>query len=83
TGEQYVNQVPTTNNNTTTLKLSLTEDKEQHHTVTMSPWVFEKSEIKLVYEGRLLQESFSDEAAMREFLKSDCWVTLSTTFIPG
>ncbi|MBD2725936.1 DUF3891 family protein [Nostoc sp. FACHB-892] len=82
TGEHYVNQVPTTNG-ITTLKLSLTEDKEHFHTVIMSPWVFEQSEIKLVYEGRLLRETFSDEAAMQKVLTSDCWVTLSTTLIPG
>ncbi|AUB41040.1 hypothetical protein COO91_07078 [Nostoc flagelliforme CCNUN1] len=57
--------------------------KEHHHTVIISPWVFEQSEIKLVYEGRLLQEIFKDEAVMREVLTSDCWVTLSSILIPG
>ncbi|MBD2535036.1 DUF3891 family protein [Nostoc flagelliforme FACHB-838] len=81
-GEQHITQVPTTNYETT-LKLTLVEDKDNHYTAIMSPWAFQQSEIKLVYEGRLLQQTFIDEPAMREALISDCWVTLSTTLIPG
>ncbi|MFN6561887.1 MAG: DUF3891 family protein [Nostoc sp. ChiSLP01] len=81
TGEQHIDRVPTSNG-TTTLKLTLTEDKEYHQIVTISPWAFEQNKIKLVYEGRLLQHTFSDETAMRDALSSDCWVTLSTTLIP-
>ncbi|MBW4565381.1 MAG: DUF3891 family protein [Mojavia pulchra JT2-VF2] len=81
-GEQHITQVPT-NNGTTTLKLTLVENKDNHFTLIMSPWAFQQSEIKLVYEGRLVRQAFSDETAMREALNSDCWLTLSTTLIPG
>ncbi|MBD0344568.1 MAG: DUF3891 domain-containing protein, partial [Coleofasciculus sp. Co-bin14] len=52
------------------------------HLFTVSPWPFQESKVTVVYEGRLLREPFTDEAAMREALKSDCWVTLSTTLKP-
>jgi len=79
TGEQQVTQVPTANGETT-LKLTVVE--EQPHQVTMSPWPFRENEVTLVYEGRLLQETFTSETAMREVLMSDCWVTLNTTVKP-
>lgn len=82
TGEQYINQVPITNG-TTTLKLTLVEDKECDRTVIISPWAFEQKEIKLVYEGRMLHQTFNDEIEMQKALISDCWVTLSTTLIPS
>ncbi|BAY10277.1 DUF3891 family protein [Calothrix sp. NIES-2098] len=81
-GEQHIIQVPTVNEETT-LKLTLIEDKDNHYTAIMSPWPFEQSEIKLVYEGRLLRQTFTDETAMRETLSNDCYVTLTTTLIPG
>jgi len=56
--------------------------EEQPHQVTMSPWPFRENEVTLVYEGRLLQETFTSETAMRESLMSDCWVTLNTTVKP-
>ncbi len=78
-GEQQVNQVPTADGETTLL---LTNLEEQPHSVTVSPWPFSQSEVTLLYEGRLLRETFTDETAMREALTSDCWVSLSTTLKP-
>jgi hypothetical protein len=77
-GEEQVTPVPTTDGDTA-LKLTLLEDEDNHHQVTISPWPFQQSEVKLFYEGRLLRETFSDETAMREALMSADWVSLSTT----
>lgn len=79
--EQQVTQVPTADGETT-LKLKLVAEHGTYQQVSVSPWAFQPEELKLVYEGRLLPQSFSNEKAMREALRSDCWVTLSTTLQP-
>jgi hypothetical protein len=78
-GERQVNQVPTADGETT---LKLTNLAVNPHQITISPWPFGQSEVTLVYEGRLLRQTFTDETAMRETLQSDCWVTLSTVLKP-
>jgi len=80
--KQEVTQVPTVDG-TTTLQLTLIENKNNHHQITVAPWAFGQSEVNLVYEGRLLPSTFNDEKTMREALMKDCWVTLSTTLKPG
>ncbi len=79
TGFQQLEQVPTVDGETV---LKLTHINDEPHQITISPWPFQESEVRLVYEGRLLREMFTDEAAMREALISDRWVTLSTTLKP-
>jgi hypothetical protein len=79
TGFQQLEQVPTVDGETV---LKLTHINDEPHQITISPWPFQESEVRLVYEGRLLRETFTDEAAMREALISDRWVTLSTTLKP-
>jgi hypothetical protein len=79
TGEQHVSQVPTADGETTLL---LTKTADQLHQVTISPWPFRHSEVTLLYEGRLLRETFTEENAMREALQRDCWVSLSTMLKP-
>jgi hypothetical protein len=74
--DEQVEQVPTVDGETT---LKLTNINDDPHLVAVSPWPFQDSQVTLVYEGRLLRETFTDEVAMREALRSDCWVTLSTT----
>ncbi|NJM73303.1 MAG: DUF3891 family protein [Scytonema sp. RU_4_4] len=81
TSEAEVSQVPTIDGETT-VKLTVKEVKDNHHQVAVSPWPFKDSQVELVYEGRLLQQTFGDEKAMREVLMSDCAVTLSTTLQP-
>ncbi|MBW4635318.1 MAG: DUF3891 family protein [Iphinoe sp. HA4291-MV1] len=82
TSEAHLSQVPTIDSETT-VKLTLKEAKDNHHQVTVSPWPFQHSQVELVYEGRLLRQTFSDEKAMQEALmSSDCAVTLSTTLQP-
>jgi hypothetical protein len=78
-GEQQVEQVPTVDGETV---LKLTHINDNPHQITISPWPFQESEVTLVYEGRLLRETFTDETAMREALMRDCWVTLSTILKP-
>ncbi len=81
-GEQQISQVPTRNHETT-LKLTLLEEKHNHQQIAISPWPFQQSQVELVYEGRLLQQKFNDETAMRNTLMGDCWVTLETLLKPG
>ncbi len=69
-----VPQVPTIDGETT-VKLTLKEVKDNHHQVTVFPWPFQHTQVELVYEGRLLQQTFDDEKAMREALMGDCAVT--------
>jgi hypothetical protein len=81
TSEAHVSHVPTIDGETT-VKLTLKEVKDNHYQVIVSPWPFKYSQVELVHEGRLLQETFSDEKAMREALMGDCAVTVSTTLQP-
>ncbi|WP_017318249.1 DUF3891 family protein [Mastigocladopsis repens] len=81
TSEAHVAQVPMSDGETT-LKLTLKEVKDNHNLLAVSPWPFQHSEVDLVYEGRLLQQTFSDEKAMQEALMSACWVSVSTTLKP-
>lgn len=78
-GEQQVEQLPTVDGETV---LKLTHVNDNPHQITISPWPFQESEVALVYEGRLLRESFTDEAAMREALRSERGLTLSTILKP-
>lgn len=79
-GEYSVSQVPTATDETT-LTLKITSDRP--HEIAVSPWPFQQQEVVLIYEGRLLQETYNDETAMRTALAGDCWVTLKTTLKPG
>jgi len=80
-GEQQSSRVPTASNGQTTLTLTSVRDDPQQ--ITVSPWPFQQSEVTLVYEGRLLLETFTDEMAMREALMCAPWVTLGTTLKPA
>jgi Protein of unknown function (DUF3891) len=72
-------QVPTATS-ATTLTLVAHEGDPTHLIVT--PWPFRREQVTLVYEGRHLAETFSNEAMMREALKQAPWVTLKTTLFP-
>ncbi len=52
---------------TTTLTLTVREDDPTK--LIIEPWPFRRQQVTLVYEGRYLAETFSDEAMMREALK--------------
>ncbi|ARV59663.1 hypothetical protein BZZ01_14410 [Nostocales cyanobacterium HT-58-2] len=79
--EAHVSKVPTIDGETT-LKLTLQEVKDNHDQVAVSPWPFQQSEVDLIYEGRLLRQTFDSEKAMREALMGNCGVTLKTTLKP-
>lgn len=74
--EQQFNRVPTATGETT---IALTALDDEFSQIQVSPWPFQQSEVKLVYEGRRLPEQFTDETAMREALVAAEWVTMTTT----
>ncbi|GAC1457606.1 MAG: hypothetical protein NVS2B14_04210 [Chamaesiphon sp.] len=78
-GEKQVEQVPTALDETT---LTLTSEKNNPFEITVSPWPFHDSEVKLVYEGRRLLQTFTNEVEMREALMNAPWVTITTTLKP-
>ena len=51
--------------------------------IKVSPWSFGQSEVKLVFEGRILRSQFTDETAMRDALESAQWVTITTLLSPA
>jgi Protein of unknown function (DUF3891) len=73
-------QVPTATS-TTTLTLSARDDDPTQ--LMIIPWPFRRQQVTLVYEGRYLTETFSNEAEMREALKHAPWVTLQTVLCPS
>jgi hypothetical protein len=73
-------QVPTATNSTT---LTLTACDDDPTKYIVEPWPFRRQQVPLVYEGRYLDELFSNEARMREALKSAPWVTLQTVLFPN
>lgn len=77
--QQQFLQVPLAKGGTT---LSLTPVEDNPEQVKVSPWPFQSSQVKLVYEGRRLQEKFTDEVAMQAALMQAEWVTLSTILVP-
>jgi hypothetical protein len=79
TGEKIVENVPTANGEITlTLK-----NKENHPLeISVSPWPFRESQVNLVFEGRLLQQKFTDETVMQEALIQAPGVTINTTLLP-
>lgn len=78
--EQQFNRVPTASGETT---LTLTPVDDDSMQVKVAPWPFQQSEVTVVYEGRLLPEKFTDEAAMRAALVSADWVTITTILKPA
>jgi len=73
-------QVPTATSTTT---LTLTARDDDPTKLIVEPWPFRRQPVTLVYEGRYLAETFSDEAMMREALKRAPWVTLQIVLLPG
>jgi hypothetical protein len=79
TSPQSWEQVPTAKG-TTTLTLVPSDDPT---TLMLTPWPFRRQSVTLVYEGRYLTETYSDEASMRQALAHAPWVTLQTVLSPG
>lgn len=74
--EQSWSEVPTATGTTT---LTFTPSEGDPTRIAVTPWPFQREQVTLVYEGRVLSETYSDEAVMREALKRAPWVTLQTT----
>ncbi len=71
--------VPTATDTTT---LTLTARGNDPTQLIVTPWPFHREQVTLVYEGRSLDSTFSDETMMREALKRASWLTLKTTLFP-
>jgi hypothetical protein len=79
TSPQSWQQIPTA---TSTTKLTLISRDDDPTQFMLTPWPFRCQQVTLVYEGRYLAETFSNEAEMREALKHAPWVTLQTVLFP-
>jgi len=77
--QRQVGQVPITGGETTLTLIPIEDDPTQ---VKVEPWPFQPRVVTLVYEGRILRETFTDEEMMRATLMSAPWVTITTTLIP-
>jgi len=64
-------------------EMALTLTPIENDIIKVNPWVFEQNEVTLVYEGRLLQEKFVDETAMRNALENATWVSIVNRLIPA
>lgn len=76
--EKQFHQVPTAAG-----EITLTLTPIGNNIIKVAPWVFQQHEVTLVYEGRLLQEKFIDEIAMRKALTNAEWVSITNTLIPA
>lgn len=76
--EQQFDRVPAAMGETTLAIAPLDNQR-----IKISPWPFQQSEVKLVYEGRVLREKFQDETVMRNALESADWVTITTILSPS
>lgn len=76
----FVLQVPMATSATTLTLIAHDGDPTQ---LLVTPWPFCREPVTLVYEGRRLAETFSNEAMMHEALKRAPWITLKTTLFPG
>ncbi len=76
--EQQIDHVPTAEGETT---LTLTPIDNDPNLISVSPWPFQDSKVRLVYEGRMLNSTFTDEAAMRSALVTAPSLTIVNTLI--
>jgi hypothetical protein len=74
-------QIPTATS-TTTLTLTARDDDPTQQLV-ITPWPIRRQQVTLVYEGRYLAATFSNESKMREALKHAPWFTLQTVLFPN
>jgi hypothetical protein len=68
---------------TDTTALTLTARDDDPTQLMNTPWPFRRQQVTLVYEGRYLAATFSNEVKMREALKHAPWVTLQTVLVPN
>lgn len=75
-----VQQVPTA---TTPTTVTLTPRNDDPATLLVAPWPFRQEQVQLVYEGRRLTTTFSDETRMREAFDQASSIRLETTLLPS
>lgn len=78
--KQQVQDVPIAAGKAT---LTLTPEAKNTAQVKVDPWPFQQPSVTLVYEGRRLQQTFTDEAAMQQALKHGPWMTMTTQLSPA
>ncbi len=76
---ESLQHVPTATGTTT---LTVTVRNGDPTQLIVTPWPFRRQQVTLTYEGRILPETFSDEATMRDALQRVAWITLQTTLSP-
>lgn len=67
---------------TATSSTSLTLSAIDPTAFKLDPWPFAASLVTLEFEGRVLHEPFTEEAAMRAALQAAPWLTVSATLTP-
>ncbi|MBD2089977.1 DUF3891 family protein [Microcoleus sp. FACHB-1515] len=77
--QSKVADVPSANGKTTLTLAAIANDPTR---LTLDPWPFQAESMTLKFEGRILSQTFSDEAMMRSSLQTAPWMTISTTITP-
>ncbi|MBD2307028.1 DUF3891 family protein [Chroococcidiopsis sp. FACHB-1243] len=77
--ERQFHDIPTASGETT---LTLIPVDDNFDKIKVEPWAFERDEVKLNYDGRVLRDRFTDETQMRQALANPEWVNMSTVLIP-
>lgn len=78
--ERQFEGVPTASGETT---LTLIPVDDKFEKVKVEPWAFDRDEVKLNYDGRVLDKQFTDETQMRQALANSEWVNMTTTLVPA
>ncbi|MBD2256075.1 DUF3891 family protein [Pseudanabaena sp. FACHB-2040] len=79
TQQRQFEQVPTATGETTLTLMPIDHDLTR---ISVEPWCFQPREVTVVFEGRILEEKFTDELTMRDRLGQAPWVTLTATLYP-
>lgn len=79
TAQKQFEQVPSATGETTLTLMPINDDPTQ---LWLEPWCFQRDEVTVVFEGRILSEKASNEEMMRDRLANAPWVTLTATLRP-
>ncbi|MBD0336430.1 MAG: DUF3891 family protein [Cyanobacteria bacterium Co-bin13] len=80
TQQRQFEQVPAA---TGEMALTLTPIDNDPTQLSVEPWCFQPNQVTVVFEGRILDEKFTDELTMRDRLAHAPWVTLTATLHPA
>ena len=78
--ERQFDDVPTASGKTT---LTLIPIDDKFEKVKVSPWAFAQNEVKLNYDGRVLDKKFTDQNQMRQALANAECINMSTILLPA